>query len=306
MPEEICRQLLKNGIDFLNHSLKMVVDPKSDAVQAKLAVVNLQIALELLIKYRLAKDFGLQSICLTDLKTVPDLSSAVAEGKVKTQTYELCRQGILKRLNLEDYERDLLSQFQRHRNAIVHFSLNVQRDESIVACAHLVLKVIRRILESEPETWLKHYLDPTVYKALTDFKPYVDEAVEDAHTIGEETKLCYECSKETLTLLPNGDYYCFCCGTHNCSEHVPYADCPFCKGHMCVAYDVLNPDNGIFQGKCLRCDEMLLVAECTSCSAHVFPNVLPRQEKGLWYCEECYMMLFGSSAKGSPRNKRLQ
>ncbi len=197
MPEEIHRQLLKNGTDFLNHSLKMVVDPKSDAVQAKLAVVNLQIALELLIKYRLAKDYGLQSICQTDLKNVADLHSAVAEGKVKTKMYEVCRQEILKRLNMEDYERDLLSQFQRHRNAIVHFSLNVQRDESIVACAHLVLKVIRRILESEPDTWLKHYLDPAVYSALIDFKPYVDEAVEDAHTIGKTTKLCYECSKET-------------------------------------------------------------------------------------------------------------
>lgn len=283
-------RLLQHGFDFLTFGLRLILSPTATQIDTKVSVANIQIGLELLIKYRLAKNHGLQHICLTDLS---NLSAAQIEanaeaGIIKTKKFEWCKQAFVVTNRITGYERDLIDRFQRLRNSIVHFGVELPREETITACAHIILKVVRRIVEFEADPWLSRYLPQDVYQALIKFPSYVAEAVDDAYGSGKDVRLCFECNNETLTTLPGGNHYCFSCGYQIFTGHAPYIDCPYCKSEKTAVYDSLNDDDGIYRGKCISCEETLLVAKCGLCEIEVFPEVFAQFDGEKWYCKECY------------------
>lgn len=294
MNDKITESLQKNGFDFLNFGLQLILSSAADAKDVKVSVANIQIGLELLIKYSLAKKHGLQYICITDLtsRTEAQIAEFVEAGTLKTKKYELCKQGFIEGATINGYERDLIDRFQRLRNSIVHFGAVLPREQTIAQCAHIVLKVVRRIVEPECDTWLRNYLSQDVYNHLIKFPPYIAEAIDDAYDSGNEVRLCFECSNETLTTLPNDDHYCFSCGFRVFSKHAPYIDCPYCKRYRTAVYDCLNNEEGIFRGKCIACEEDLRVAKCASCDVEVFPEIFAEFDEiaNKWYCDKCHEM----------------
>lgn len=293
MSDLTLRRLLEHGFDFLTFGLRLVLSPTATPTDTKVSVANIQVGLELLIKYRLARDHGLQHICQTDLSCLSNaqIEANAEAGAIRTKKFEWCKQAFVGANAISGYERDLIDRFQRLRNAIVHFGVELPRDETISACAHVVLKVVRRIVEAEADPWLSRYLSQDVYQALIQFPSYVAEAVDDAYESGKDVRLCFECNNETLTTLPGDDHYCFSCGFRIFTEHAPYIDCPYCEGHRTAVYDSLNNDNGIYRGKCVSCEEALLVAKCALCETEVFPEVFATFDGKKWYCEECFELV---------------
>lgn len=291
MNENTVKSLQNNGFDFLNFGLRLILSSTADAKDVKVSVANIQIGLELLIKYSLAKKYGLQYICITDLAshTEAQIEELVEAGSLKTKKYELCKQGFIEDATINGYERNLIDKFQRLRNSIVHFGAVLEREKTITQCAHVVLKVVRRIIESESDPWLRNYLSQDVYTDLIQFLPYIAEAIDDAYDSGNDVRLCFECSNETLTTLDD-EHYCFCCGFRIFSGHAPYIDCPYCNGQRTAVYDSLNSQDGIFRGKCIACEEDLRVAKCAFCDVEVFPEVFAvfDEIENKWYCDNCY------------------
>lgn len=292
MNDTTIERLQQNGFDFLNFGLRLILSPVADAKDVKVSVANIQIGLELLIKYSLAKKHSLQYICITDLTSLTEaqIAELVEAGTLRTKKYELCKQGFITGATINGYERELIDRFQRLRNSIVHFGAVLPREQTIAQCAHVVLKVVRRIVESEGSSWLRNYLSQDVYRNLIQFPPYIAEAIDDAYESGNDVRLCFECSNETLTTLPNDEHYCFSCGFRILSEYAPYIDCPYCKGNRTAVYDSLNSEDGIFRGKCIACEEDLIVANCASCDVEVFPEVFANYDEieNRWYCDKCH------------------
>lgn len=292
MTDTTLLKLQKNGFDFLSFGLRLILEPSVDEKDLRVAVANIQIGVELLIKYKIAKDKGLQEICTTDLSSLTNVQiEDMAElGTLKTFKFETCKHKFISNTSIGEYERNLIDRFQRLRNSIVHFGAVLPRELTIAECSHVVLKVVRRIIADDGSTHLADYLSQDVYKSLIKFPQYINEAVDDAHKFGEDVRLCFECKNETLTTVHDEFHYCFSCGFFVFEKHAPYIDCPYCKGHKTAVYDSLNSSDGIFRGKCISCDENLLVAKCAFCEVEVFPEVFAKYDEieNEWYCEECH------------------
>jgi hypothetical protein len=273
--------LYNNGRDFLNHALELMFNN----AKVKFTVVNLQMALELFIKFRLVKQFGLQSICNNNLSRLKNPANALIEGKIKTNIYNDCKNKFKKLKKLNKYEQELLENFQQTRNAIVHFGKEIDHKEFEILSGHLIAKVFRRIIEDEAEPWLFKHLQNENYKNLITFKPYIDEAVDDAFDQGEEVLLCFECENETL-VVTNEDYYCFCCGMTFYGPHAPYIKCPFCK-EKAMVYDALNNADGVHKGKCISCQEDTLISFCSKCGVMFFPELDRFSDSKPWRCIDC-------------------
>jgi hypothetical protein len=273
--------LYDNGRDFLNHALELMFKKS----KAKFTVVNLQMALELFIKFRLVKQFGLQSICKDNLSKLRNPTQALVGGKIKTSIYNDCKNKFINLKHLNNYEQELLENFQQTRNAIVHFGKEIDHKEFEILSGHLIVKVFRRILEDEAEPWLFKHLQNDNYKKLLKFKPYIDEAVGDALDHGNEVLLCFECGNETLAVTDE-DYYCFCCGMRFYGPHAPYVKCPFCKAKAMV-YDALNSTDGVHKGKCISCQEDTLISFCSKCDVMIFPELERFSDSMPWRCIDC-------------------
>lgn len=282
--------LLNTGFEFLAFGINLLLLPSATETDIKVSVANIQVGLELLIKYRLAKDYTLQHICTTNIQGLShhQIQEGVQKGTIKSKKFELCKHSFVQSESISGYEHDLIEKFQRLRNSIVHFSIDIPREETISTCAHLVLKVVRRIVEREADPWLSRYLPKDVYQALIDFPAYQGEAVDDAYASGKDVRLCFECNNETLTTLPGREHYCFSCGYRMLTEHAPYIDCPYCKGQNTAVYDSLNSTEDIYRGKCLSCKEKLLIAKCVDCEIETFPEIFAKMENDKWYCDSCY------------------
>jgi hypothetical protein len=67
--EDAADLILANAIDFLNAGLSLLFSKGATSRKAKVAIVSIQTAIELLAKYRLVKERGLAAIVRGDIPT---------------------------------------------------------------------------------------------------------------------------------------------------------------------------------------------------------------------------------------------
>jgi uncharacterized protein YutE (UPF0331/DUF86 family) len=253
--------VLSNAIDFLNVGLMILYSSKATSSEAKVAIISIQTAVELLAKYKLIREFGISSIVSGKVPDEP-LGLASREGNLRTIGYGACLKKIQDNEGFSTTELDLVHRLQHLRNSLVHFAANVDVEEIRVDAAWMLIRALGMFAaghERDVGEFQNHrrFLSDANFKTLTSFKAYRDEAVDSAieSIDSEQVFRCWECGDDSMSLRVSSTLFCHCCGLTVVAQAAAYADCPSCEAVHGVCYDPLNSANGLHYGKCLYCGE---------------------------------------------------
>lgn len=282
-PEPALALLEQNAIDFLNAGLALLFGKSASERDAKLAIVSLQTAVELFAKQRLVVDYGLVSI-LRGARPGGDLLAAAKSGAMRTIGFGEALKVIESDEGFADGDREVITNAQQLRNALVHFAAEVEVSEIRHEMAWLLVRVLamfaagQRRDQGEMQSHAQ-FLEPTNFHALINFGPYRAEAVDCAQDSPDTVDVtrCWECDEDTLSERLSGSYFCYCCGFTVEGSAVGHADCVVCNRRKGVLYDPLNQVKGVHNGRCLHCETSLSVAACDDCgSVGSFLSTEPR------------------------------
>lgn len=264
-------RILDNAIDFLNGGLELLFAGNLSIRTAKIAVISIQTSIELMAKYRMVREAGLQSIVRGKLPS-KNLERAVKEGNFSTLGFGEVLDLVDAIEGLKDDEKKLINELVNLRNDLVHFSSDVAPESVKFNCVHILARVLsifalgemRDVGEMED---YRRFLTESNFKKLINFDPYRAEAVDAAHESLDTEKVlkCYMCGNESFCLRASENYFCHCCGFGVISEAIAFATCDACGSKESVFFDPLNTTNNMHYGKCMDCKVKQWVWECTDC-----------------------------------------
>ena len=125
--------LLANATDFLNAGLALLFAKLVTSRDAKLAIVSIQTSVELLAKFRLARDKGLSAIIRGNQLPRESLMKAAQAGDFRTIGYSECVKEFSKQGEITENDIEVIGRLQNLRNALVHFAASKHRYRR---CAH--------------------------------------------------------------------------------------------------------------------------------------------------------------------------
>lgn len=263
--------LLSNALDFLNAGLGLLFADKATRRDAKVAVVSIQTAIELLLKHRLVNENGLSSIVRGKLPK-GDLLTAASSGNLYTIGYgrSLCQ--VMADESISDTERQLFQRVQRLRNALVHFTAQVDVKEVREKIAWVLIRALAMFAagperdQGEMKTHAR-FLDADNFRHLTNYEPYRAEAVDSAmdNPDSDDVYRCWECGVDALSVRPSENYFCHCCGFAVKGDAASFIDCALCGGSGTVLFDPLNETGSVHHGRCLSCRTFAWVFICQEC-----------------------------------------
>ena len=176
--------MFANALDFLNTGLRVLFADEATPRDAKVGVVSIQTAVELLLKYRLVTDGGLRSIVKGSIPR-GDLVAAASSGRLRTIGYSEGLKKIRQDESFSETERELFGRAQNLRNALVHFTADVDVDEVRMELAWVLIGALgifgagQDRDQGEMQTHAT-FLDQDVFERLTNFRPYRDQSVDSA------------------------------------------------------------------------------------------------------------------------------
>ena len=271
--EKAAKLVLANAIDFLNAGLDILLVRSATPRDAKAGVVLIQTAIELLAKYRLIRERGLGAI-VRGTAPSDNLIEAVAAGSLKTIGYGECLGAIRETEAFTKMEEELVARVQRLRNALVHFTAEVDAEGVRMDVAWLLIRALGMFAsgeerdQGEMQTHAR-FLSPANFGRLTSYGPYRDEAVDSAldSPDSETVFRCWECGVDALSLRPSETYFCHCCGLTADLQMAAFTGCTLCGKAEGVCFDPLNETRGVHRGRCLHCDTFVGVVVCKTCGA---------------------------------------
>lgn len=260
-----------NARDFLNEGLRILCAKEASPRKAKVGIVSIQTAIELLLKYRLVKEYGLESIVKGSIPK-GDLVAAASSGGLRTIGYSEGLKKIWQDEGFSEIERELFRRAQELRNALVHFTASVDVDEVRMELAWVLvgaLGIFAAGQERDQGEFQTHsrFLEPDVFERLTNFRPYRDQSIDSAieSLDGEDVYRCWECGVDALSARTTGTYFCHCCGLTAGMDTAAFVSCALCGEADGVCYDPLNETRGAHRGKCLHCESLVGVLVCEEC-----------------------------------------
>lgn len=263
--------LRENATDFLNAGLDLLFHKRLDQRRGKLALVALQTAVELLVKYRLVQEQGLSSILVkkkTD--TVVDLNT------VRTITYSDTLEKVEGLEGLLDWDRYVIDEMAAIRNSLVHFTAEIDLERlklqcNAIACTALAMFAMGQARDHGEMNNYRVFLSESNFRRLTENESYRSEALDAAYDCldTEGVKHCYKCKCESLSLRVSDVYFCHCCGFSINKEVVGFADCVLCDSHSMVFYDAYNTTGVSHYGRCIACEVFQWVEQCSECGEKI-------------------------------------
>ena len=260
-----------NALDFLNAGLRIIFGKEAAPRDAKVGVVSIQTAIELLLKYRLMKEHGLESIVSGPFPE-GDLVAAASSGRLRTIGYGRGLEIVREQEGFSETEQELFRRAQYLRNALVHFTAEVDVDKVRMELAWVLIGALAIFAAGEERELGKmqthaRFLDPDVFGRLTRFGPYqaqsVDSAIESLD--GENVYRCWECGVDALSTRLSETYFCHCCGLTADNSMAAFVRCAACDRRDGVCFDPFNETDGVHQGKCLHCETFAGVVVCQEC-----------------------------------------
>ena len=263
--------LLSNALDFLNGGLRLLFAEEATRRDAKVAVVSIQTATELLLKHRLVNEDGLSSI-VRGKPPKGDLVTAASSGNLYTIGYARSLRRVMANESINEAEHLLFQRAQRLRNALVHFTARVDVEEVRQDIAWVLIRALAMFAagpqrdHGEMNTHAR-FLDADNFHRLTNYGPYRAEAVDSAveSLDSDDVYRCWECGVDALSVRPSENYFCHCCGFAVVGEAASFADCTFCGENSAVLFDPLNETGGVHHGRCLSCSTFAGVFVCQEC-----------------------------------------
>lgn len=271
----ILTALTKNAATFLNCSINALNRGLADYGNKVIALVNLQMALELAMKAKVAERFGTAYIVhnLPEGATERDIQLKYENNTLRIKEFESLK-NLLKAHHMFGFERPeyaYIDRFQTYRNRLVHFNYNFSKDEEaqisqdiIYVLVYLLGALMSDSLKSERPDYMQEFIDMAEYNRLLDNPCYQAELKEFILDTYGDVYFCPHCSRELMA--PNKK--CLACFSE-IGEEVGhgFTACCSCGDISSLLYDRLNIDlnNGATDGLCLRCQSRTTVYKCSRC-----------------------------------------
>lgn len=292
---KICTALFQNSIIFLNDAIKHFNSDMQNHSVRILTVVEVQMAIELAMKYRIAEEYGSETI----FDNVPsdidnnELERLFIENKLITSEFENLKRFLKGK---EEYCRKLsnefkyMERFQLYRNKLVHLSYNFSQtelDELEDDVIHVIVYILHTLLSGkvsadEYRIFLYEYIEHKEYeKLLSNHKFY--SALSDM--LNKEYSKLYFCPICDRTLVTPHKRCVGCLTDFNDSGAYGFVSCGYC-GEDIVIYDACNIDtNATLRGLCLNCKNDTMVYKCKKCGSIVNLELFDDTKCNQSHCE---------------------
>lgn len=281
--------LLNNALIFLNVAIRYFNLGINQHQNLVVAVVNLQLATELALKYFLVSSYGLNIILE---KKSQGLSASEIKNKYENNTLKLCTFDELRQIEETANHSgtgwlfDDVKKFQTYRNHLVHINHNFTNNEinnisqKIIGILVYVLDAFINIYEDdENKNKMQGLLQKEEYEKLLKNEQYYEELKIKLFDEYGDLYWCPHCGKQLL--VPSK--ICFGC-MENLAYSTDYLKCKYC-GKKTLIYDKLNIDiNGSLRALCINCNEDTIVYKCPHCE-NVYDLEAPEE-----HCYEGYCM----------------
>ena len=275
--QQLSDRLTATFKQYIRHAIKHALNEKESENDILQVIVNLQASLELLSKFYVLQREGWQGIVDTRFHNKPEseVLLAINNGTLKTTPYWKNKEFISEEIYLNDDDKDLLDNFQNHRNQVMHLGvINPSRDilyESI----WLVVRIINQLNWHKMIPMNKQYmsntmeilLGSTLYNKLITNSCYVEESIDRANELYDDIKFCIQCGNDSWALDEEDEYRnCLVCGYRGNVDAFGFIDCPECQAKGALVYDPLNIGlNERLDGKCCACKKIIPVSQCPEC-----------------------------------------
>lgn len=263
-----------NARDFLAAGVNQLFTREASSRDAKLAVVAIQTAVELLAKYRITREVGFSAIVRKGAVSGGDILRSAEQRQFSTLGFDDCLDAVATLEFLGEWERHLIANLQKQRNTLVHFARTIDPEQARQSIAGLLVYVLALFAAGQDkdapqaETH-ERFLDKDGLKALLCHPEFRAEAFDAASGDQDADAIfrCWNCECETLTRRPSGTYFCWCCGLTADVGIAAFVDCWQCSREAGVCYDRLNATDGTHHGRCLACGGKASVRFCDQCGS---------------------------------------
>jgi hypothetical protein len=278
-----------NAVDFLNGGLELLFADDLSSKTAKVSVISIQTSVELLAKYRLVREDGLQAIVRGKFPSA-NVEKDAKEGNFNTIGFGDALNLINQREMMQEFEVSLIKELANLRNTLIHFSSEIDPQEVKYNCVHILARVLAMFALGEERDVgemedYRRFLSDSNFLHLTNFEPYraesADAALENLDT--KNVMKCYQCGNESFSLRASENYFCHCCGLGVIKDAIEFADCDACGSKSGVFFDPLNSTNGMHFGKCMDCQTNQWSWICAECGT-VISQLEGRARRD---CPEC-------------------
>ena len=297
MSNVIIESLFKNATVFLNdaifHFNRYVDYKKREALELTfwertinhdklyaeqaLSIVNIQMALELAVKYQIALWFGISYIF--ENKSVNNLSEEAiidnfSNNKLKIKDFEQLK-NFLKSNEFfsKEFSQDFIymEKFQNYRNKLVHQNYNFSVEEANAIedeIIYIIVYILYRLLSSDISSsdckdFIYEYIPEEEYKKLLSNETFAKKIKEKFESEYGKLYMCPHCFSKSMTPLKK----CYrCLNRFDDGHFYGYVKCNYC-GEDFVCFDAANIDinKGFTKGLCLNCEEDTTVYKCQKC-----------------------------------------
>ena len=240
-----------------------------------LAIVDIQMSLELAIKVRVAQDHGVTAILQhADAEISADeLAQKYEKNSLRVKEFESLKNFLKSKREYNHIlsgEYAYMDRFQKYRNKLVHFDYNFSDEECVELennIIHIIVYILHALLSSdisaeEYREFIFENIQSSEYNKLLKNPKFYSELQNVILQEYGEIYFCPICDRNLLTPAMK----CLgCLLNFRDTSTYGFVPCQFC-GKETVIYDALNlPINTGLQGLCVNCSEYTTVYRCTLC-----------------------------------------
>lgn len=280
---EFSKLLFNNAIVFLDEAVGFInggIDIRKNMI---LAIINIQIAIELALKSSIVEYFGIRKVLVNNQATLTDveIENLYRNNGLKLREYESLKNFTKSKeadIGLYDFEKeqyDYMKRFQEYRNRIFHSAYIFTKEEIetiekdlIYVLIHVIGVLMSDRRDEEYRRFMQEYLNQKEYSILMKNPLFNKELLNFLKKEYDLTYTCPICGWKTL--LPHK--FCARCLIDYNESSYAFVKCGYCKEKMVIC-DAANIEyNGnMLRGLCLNCGEDTMVYKCTKC--HRFINL---------------------------------
>ncbi len=291
--------LFENAVIFLNEAVSFMNKGIIERKNMVLAIVNIQIAIELALKSSVTNFFGIRTVLIDKQAKLSDeeIERLFEENKIKLKEYESLKNftksksSTVELYNFEQEQYKYMERFQDYRNKILHCSYifsdaECERMEKdiIYVLIHILGILMTDRRDEAHRKFVQEYLRNREYSKLLKNPIYNRELQRFLEKEFDVLYICPFCDMRTLT--PHK--YCARCLTNfDVSKEIyAFVKCGYCQEKMIIC-DALNIEtNGnVMKGVCLNCREDTTVYKCPICKQFVNLELLDRKECHVGFCK---------------------
>ncbi|QFY73643.1 hypothetical protein CEQ83_14300 [Priestia megaterium] len=267
------KELYETCVDFFHFSLQLIREISPSNRNLKFAVVNIQITLELFIKYYLVRQGHLENIA--DIKN----------GKLKNyKKFDTIMNYYFSNTKWSYGEKKELKKILDARNLIVHKGLRSGWDNDLaIYIIKCVLFIHGTMLNSFGISLLKGYPQPNPISTNLTWREGIEQSIDKLNTKHNFSVFhCPECGAYSLIPSniigldsnPDESLECLCCFYfYNIEAEAAVINCYKCSESKSYLIDRLNSDERQQHlGKCLECGINTPVRKCYECERFYHPN----------------------------------